>query len=388
MKAESSYTDFEAMKQQERAAYLLAGYFQYDLNAEEEEELDKWITASDANLKLFEELTDEKRMAEYLRWYTSRDVEGRLREARKQLKPSGTPVIQRWWKYAAAAAILISAGIILYRSTVFTDDGGDSIALKEPDQALGIQSPVLKLADGNLIALDKKDTVISDGISMNSGTLVYNENRDAGSNEFIVPRKTSGRVILPDGSKVWLNAGSVIRYPASFTGSTRQVSVAGEAYFEVAKNPSKPFIVMVNGIRVQATGTAFNIKAYNNEPFVSITMTEGSVKVSSKNKTQDLRVTQQLQISDAGNWKLLQKDAMNVTAWTENKLQLTDASTEELKRSIERWYDVTVVIKEDINKHLNGTFSRDISLTALLQLLEQTNDIHFQVDGNRVTILK
>jgi len=387
MKTERSYMDFEAMKEQERAAYLLAGYFQYDLNAEEEEELDQWINSSDANLKLFEELTDEKRMAEYLRWYTSRDVEGRLQEARKHLQPSGAPVARRWWKYAAAAAILISAGIILYRSTVFTDDTGGAVVLKEPDRATGIQSPTLRLDDGNLIALSKNDTMITEGIRVDRGTLIYNGNKDRGFNEFIVPRKTSGRIVLPDGSKVWLNAGSVIRYPASFSGPTREVSVAGESYFEVAKDTGKPFIVTVNGIHVQATGTAFNIKAYANEPYVSITMTEGSVKVSSKNKTQDLQVKEQLQISNADNWKLIQEDVYNVTAWTENKLRLTDASTEELKRSIERWYDVTVVIKDDINKHLNGTFPRDISLTTLLQLLEQTNDVHFKVDGNRVTVL-
>jgi len=388
MKAESSYTDFEAMKQQERAAYLLAGYFQYDLNAEEEEELDKWIASSDANLKLFEELTDEKRMAEYLRWYTSRDVESRLMEVRKQLSPSRAPVVKRWWKYAAAAAVLITAGIFLYRSTLSTDGTGNALMLKEPDQSMGIQSPTLKLDDGDMIALGQNDTVIGEGISMTKGTLVYNGSRTAGFNEFIVPRKTSGRIVLPDGSKVWLNAGSVIRYPAVFTGRTREVAVAGESYFEVARDAGRPFIVMVNGIRVQATGTAFNIKAYANEPFVSITMAEGSVKVSSKNKTQDLQVKQQLQIVNADNWKLVQEDAENVTAWTENKLQLTDASAQELKRSIERWYDVTVIIKDDINKHLNGSFNRDKSLTTLLQLLEQTNDVHFQVDGNRVTVLK
>lgn len=380
MNAESSYPDFDAIKQQERAAYLLAGYFQYELNAEEEEELDRWINARDANLKLFEELTDEKRMAEYLRWYTSRDVESRLQEAKKKIQPQKAPLIRRWWKYAAAAAILITVGLVAFfwRSS---PQPGPGSAYADAGK------PYLKLEDGTVISLRATDTVLNDYARLSNGVLSYTKAATTAMQELVAPRRTTSRVILPDQTKVWLNAASSIRFPGSFDKAIREVIVTGECYFEIAGNAA-PFVVIVNGVKVQATGTAFNIKAYPGDPYMSITLTEGTVKVSSGQQTREVRKDEQLRIPDSGKWMLEKANRENAIAWTENKLQLNDANIQELKQNLERWYDITVIIRDDVNRHLNGTFSRDISLTTLLELLEQTNDVHFKVDGNRVTVLK
>ena len=390
MKTGGSYQDFEAMKQEERAAYLLAGYIQYDLTAEEEEELDKWILASEENMRLFEEMTDEKQMAAYLRWYESRDIESRLEETRERLLNDRKPGIRSFWKYAAAAAIIITAGIIAFVWKPFTGIEKPPVIQIPPGQATGA-APILKLDDGRIIQLSGiGDTVINDQVKISNGMVVYNEKATdpPAFHELTIPRKTSYQLLLPDGSRVWLNAASSIRYPSSFQGKTREVIVTGESYFEIAKDTARPFIVMVNGIRVQATGTAFNIKAYPEEPYLGITLTEGSVKVSTADKSRALHVSEQLQIRNAQNWSIKKVDTDDVTAWTNNKLQLSDMSIDELKHNLERWYDITVIVQDKIEKHLNGTFPRDIPLTTLLPLLERTNDVHFKLDGNRVTVLK
>ncbi|MCG2613126.1 FecR domain-containing protein [Terrimonas sp. NA20] len=385
MKTESSYMDFEAFRKQERIAYLLAGYFHYDLNIEEEEELDQWITSSERNQRLFEELTDEKTMAGFLRWYSSLNVESRLEETKKRIEFEQRSPRIKWWKYAAAAAVLITAGMTLY----FLRSSG--LPSKPPEiitQLSDEEYPVLRTNnDGPEILLRSKDTTIANGIRIHNGVLEYQKDAAPGQHALIVPRKISAKITLADGTKVWLNDASAISYPASFNGSTREVNVTGESYFEVAKDAAKPFIVMVNGVKVQATGTAFNIKAYPGTP-VSIALTEGSVKVSGNGRTEDLRRNECLKITPSGKWQLVKTEDEDPAAWTNNKFQLDDASNEEFKQSLERWFDVTVIIEDTVDRHLNGTFHRNITLPTLLRHLESTNDIRLRLEGNRVTVLK
>ncbi|RYZ48173.1 MAG: DUF4974 domain-containing protein, partial [Sphingobacteriales bacterium] len=297
-----------------------------------------------------------------------------------------------FWKYAAAAALVITGGIIIYVSK------STSTTIEKPPvthsgsvQPTAPVLPTLKMSDGRIIQLAGiRDTALNEQVKIVSGEIVYNDQvtGEQGYHELNIPRKTSYRLTLPDGTKVWLNAASSIRFPTSFTGDTREVTVTGETYFEIAKNAAKPFIVTVNGMKVQATGTAFNIKAYPDDPYLGITLTEGSVRVSSSAKTRNVQIGEQLQIRNGLNWKLAKADTDAAISWTKNKLQFSDMSTEEVMRNLERWYDITVVIQDKIDKHWNGTYPSDTPLTTLLRTLEQTNDVHFKLDSNRLTVLK
>ncbi|MET0462616.1 MAG: FecR domain-containing protein [Chitinophagaceae bacterium] len=384
MKAGNSSTGFGDLRQQERIAYLLAAHFSHDLNDQEEQELARWIAADSLNQQLFEELCNEDQISAYLKWYGTVNVESRLEETRKKLaRKKIMPATERW-KYVAAAIVIIGGiAIFFWKLSGPVSKPAAIIPLKSegkyPVLKTGINAPAIFLQD--------RDTLIAKGISFRDGVLVYSNNETREQHQVIVPRKALAKIALADETRVWLNDASSISYPASFAGPTREVTVTGETYFEIAKDAARPFIVAVNDIRITATGTAFNIKAYPGMP-VNISLTEGSAKVAGNGQSKDLRTKEHLQITTSGNWRVTKMEEADPVAWKNNKLMLKDANAVELKQDLERWFDVTVILKDTIDKHFNGTFPRDINLMRLLETLEKTNDIRFHVDGNRITVLK
>ena len=205
--------------------------------------------------------------------------------------------------------------------------------------------------------------------------------------EVIIPRKGYFKLKLPDGSSVWLNAESSIKYPSSFPAHERRVEVTGETYFEVAKDPSKPFVVAVNRISVTALGTAFNVNAYSNEGALQATLVEGSIKVSAPNKEKVLKVNEQISIHDQ-DWKVKSTETSYVIAWVDNKFKFKNETIEEVMRKIERWYDIKVSYKDEIKFHFNGTIHRDLPVSKLLKLLEETGQVHFTIEGDVITVRK
>jgi ferric-dicitrate binding protein FerR (iron transport regulator) len=191
-------------------------------------------------------------------------------------------------------------------------------------------------------------------------------------------------VVLADGSKVWLNAESSIRYPSSFV-DTRQIFVTGETYVEVTKDAARPFIVSVNGLAVQAMGTHFNINSYANEGPIETTVIEGSVKVSEAYRSAVLKPSEQINNSE---WKVKRVDISQVTGWVNNEFVLKRTNIKEIMRDVERWYGAKVIFKDDINVDFFGRISRAIPVSGLLFLLEQTGHVHFKISGNEITVMK
>jgi ferric-dicitrate binding protein FerR (iron transport regulator) len=186
---------------------------------------------------------------------------------------------------------------------------------------------------------------------------------------------------LPDGTQLWLNAASSIRFPSAFTGGTRQVDITGEAYLEVAKDASKPFIVNVNDASIQVLGTHFNVMAYNNEEALKTTLLEGSVRFSKGKEHVLLKPGQQGSLQQNGSIQLSSDvDVQSVTAWKDGMQSFNSADIQTIMRQVERWYDVDITYSGTMPAiTFSGEIPRTANLSEVLKLFKASN-IHFEID--------
>lgn len=313
------------------------------------------------------------------------------------------PVTRRLWVRVAAAALLIGIffiGITLYRvpSPVIYSD-----ATLAAQQAIppGHDGATLTLADGSKVVLDSLGSGLlttqnGTKVVLNNGQLTYQaDNANATAvvyNTISTARGRQFKLTLPDGSQVWLNAASSLRYPTAFTGNERNVEITGEAYFEVAKNEQMPFKVKANGrMEVQVLGTHFNVNAYEDEEAVRTTLLEGSVKVAAAERSVILKPGQQASISNKSNESspiLVQTvDIEAVVAWKNGVFNFQDATLERVMRQLARWYDIEIVYEKGIpNIVFEGEINRQNALADVLHSLERLG-VHFKLEGRRLTVL-
>ena len=379
------------IKQAYRTAYLIAGFLKRTLTEEEKRELDAWILASDENMELFEKMTDEKNIEQAADWFRKMNVEDELKAMKKRIHHRKPFLL---WRYAVAAAvvILIVAGVYIYQNNNYKNS--TTSLSKELDIMPGSDMATLTLDNGQKILLDTKgaDTTINSQVKIlrKDGQLVYNEKKSANVlvyNTLTVPRKGQYKLVLPDGTKVWLNAESSIRYPVAFIGNERRVFVTGETFFEVAKDKSKRFRVVANDITIEALGTQFDVNAYSNEPFFAATLVEGSVRISNRSTENILKPGEQAQIVN-NNLKIVNTNVDDVTAWKNNQFKFSGTSINEIMRQVERWYDADVEFKDSIALHLNATIERDVPVSKLLHIFEETGQIHFKIEDKKIIVMK
>jgi len=329
-----------------------------------------------------------------------------LAEIRLRLNIDRTPkkTVRLWPAIAAAASILL-----------FLSIGGYIILHKQPQQqtarlvhdiAPGGNKAVLTLSNGKQISLTdaKLGMLASDGKTTinktESGKVIYNSNVKAvattiGYNTITIPRGGKWNVILPDGSKAWLDASSSIRFPVAFTGNNRTVKITGQVYFEIVHNAAKPFRVVANGQTVEDIGTHFNINAYADEPAIKTTLLEGSIKVSapgslsSKNRAGIVLVPgQQAVLSPSTNNLYVENaDPDNVLAWKEGYFIFKKASIQDVMRQFARWYNVDVEYEgKTPASMITGKISRDVKASEALKILGLLLDIHFKIEDKKIII--
>ncbi len=281
---------------------------------------------------------------------------------------------------------------------------------KEPDAVIDIEpgenKAILTLGDGSKIILDDakngvlanqggnsvlkaaEGEVIYSFLSEVNDSLVQDELAPVVYNTIETPKGGKFQIKLPDGSKVWLNAASSLRFPTAFNGTKRQVELKGEAYFEVSPDKSKIFEVNTRNQVVQVLGTHFNINAYLDEPTVNTTLLEGSVRVSDlrTNISQLLKPGEQSQLSE--HIEIINmKNTNEAVAWKEGYFQFDEADINTVMRQIERWYDVSVVYEGNLpNYRFGGEIERNLSLLQVLKILEKTK-VHFRLEGREVIVM-
>lgn len=285
----------------------------------------------------------------------------------------------------------------------------------------GGNKAILTLADGSKITLDDAangEIAKQAGMSITkapNGQLIYSiaKSRPSTSADGLSGRANNSKILyntietpkggqyqinLPDGSKVWLNAASKLRFPASFTGNERKVELSGEAYFEVAKiastagkgqkNAAIPFKVVSKNHVVEVLGTHFNINAYTDEPSIKTTLLEGSVKVlqPESNNSQLLKPGQQAKVAET--IQVVKTDTQKAIAWKNGVFEFKSQSIASIMRQISRWYDVEVLYQGDIaGETFSGSISRYASVTEVLEMLELTGYVTFKTEGRRITVM-
>jgi len=314
------------------------------------------------------------------------------------------------WRVAVAAASIII--ILLSTVTWFQLKSSAEQVAKENDKpeplvmrdiAPGGNKAILTLADGSQVVLEdvnngnitkQKNVTIS---KTKNGQLVYHvgdnglsaENKIPAFNTIKTPVGGQYRVVLSDGTKVWLNSGSSIKFPVTFMGNERSVEIEGEAYFEVAKDKKRPFKVLSDDQVVEVLGTHFNVNAYRDEANIKTTLAEGSVKVSSNGISNTITPGQQVRLSrKSHDMNVVAVDTEAAISWKDGLFVFNNEDIHSIMRKISRWYGVDVVFQNDINENFGGVISKFENVSQVLKLLEVTETIHFKIEKRRITVMK
>jgi ferric-dicitrate binding protein FerR (iron transport regulator) len=312
---------------------------------------------------------------------------------------------RKWQLPVAATLLFLLTGVYFIFFSKSSKQDIDPVSQTKTsltnDIAPGGSKALLTLTDGSTIILDSaiNGTVIQQGNikvdKLKNGLLVYtisgkqvSENDEAFFNTISTPRGGQYQVTLSDGTKVWLNAASSIRFPVVFTGKERNVMITGEAYFEVAKNATMPFKVKAASTEIEVLGTHFNINAYNDEASVKTTLLEGLVKVSANNQTHKfLQPGQQSGITKDGKINVIaDADTEEAVAWINGRFQYKSADINTILRQISRWYDVDVEYRGNVNIHFTGQLPRNQNVSGIFEKLKLTGEVNFKIDGKKIIV--
>jgi ferric-dicitrate binding protein FerR (iron transport regulator) len=387
-----------------------------------------------------------------MEWYRKIDAEAALKKVKERigLRPKNNFVGKRLLLYAAMVIIIAGTGVFVY----YKNRDRRPAVIAKNDVAPGSDKAVLTLADGRKIILDSAASrvVNEEGnvkVVQKGGVVAYSSQQPAASsqplvyNTISVPRGGQFKIILSDGSAVWLNSESSLKYPVVF-GNSREVELVGEGYFEVSPHPRPAssgfqppspegegkrkaesdnkggeggsnshadnkvsFSVNINGARVEVLGTHFNVNSYDNEEGRKVTLVEGKVKVRSEvsairyqqsgsggqqsavSNQQELKPGEEAVISGDGKIKVNKVDAGEAVTWTKGRFYFRDATIKNIMQQLERWYDIEVVYEDAINYHFNAPdVPRAMPLSKVLKVLEMTKNVRFEVEGKRVRVMK
>ncbi|SDP82447.1 FecR family protein [Mucilaginibacter sp. OK268] len=309
---------------------------------------------------------------------------------------------KRYW--VAAAAVLIFALSLIW----VTSHNANNASTEIVKNSVGVKGPVLPgnnkatltLSDGSNIDLtDSKKGLLSKQGSVavgksGEGEIVYDAKEGEAKssvtlyNIISTPRGGQYQVVLSDGTKVWLNAASSIKFPTVFTGHERKVELTGEAYFEVAKNKDMPFKVAVEHMSVEVLGTHFNVDAYKDEAVIKTTLLEGAVKLVTGDHQAYLKPGQQATLNQQQSFNIRSVNTEEAVAWKNGYFIFNNENIQSIMRKISRWYDVEVVYNGKVDERdFGGTVSRFDSVTDVLKSLELTGTVHFKMEGRRIIVM-
>ena len=374
------------------------------LSDEEIAELSLWLRESSQHELLFEELSnDEKWEREIAKWQEidSDATWNRIQERVESMSPGSVKEKRRigWLSYVSAAVcVAIFAGIFWWinsRRSV----SHETISLSANHEILpASNTATLTLADGSVIDLNsiRSGKVAHQGnidiIKTDSAALNYqgsgNNSVDIKYNTLSTPKGSQYSLMLPDSTKVWLNALSTLRFPASFSGPLRKVELNGEAYFEVTGNKNKPFIVQTSRLMsVRVLGTHFNVIAYLNEPVTKAELFEGSISASNGRDSTLIKPGQEVLLNQNGRFSVTAANLEQTTAWRNRIFWYKNAPFDEIMRQLSRWYDMEVIYKEQVNQSYTGILPTNLPLSSVLKILEKSGNVHFTIgEGNKVMV--
>jgi transmembrane sensor len=391
---------------------LAQKYLDGTATEEEKQTLHAWYdTADDEQIEMV--FSDQPESAENVEQRIFAGIQQRMHgepATIHEIQPAKRKRPALWLAAAAIIGIMLcSIGYLFYRNTdnkLLAGKEKPAPSSKKEDVLPGSDKAKLVLGNGTVVVLeDAKDGAIQDAsgikISKQNGRLVYDASAQPQStseisfNTLTTPRGGQYHVILPDGSKVWLNASSSLRFPTAFTGNQRRVELTGEAYFEIAHNKQMPFIAAINNTEVEVLGTHFNIMGYNDEGAIKTTLLEGSVKVTPASGSQP--TARRSQLLSPGQQAIIDNNSSSVrvirdidveetVAWKNGNFLFNNADIKTIMRQIARWYDVEITYEGPITaRYFSGEIPRNVPVSQVLKLLE-LSEVRFRLEGKKIIV--
>lgn len=380
---------------------LIARKLSVEITEDEQAALDSWINASPVNRAIYEKAIDPKTKAERDRFVQTINVQEDWLKVEQQLRNSGSSkqVQMFWFRIAAAVVFLaVTLGIIFsqWQRPQSPQNFAQEIARINP----GKPQATITLNNGTTISLSESNNqnksfeesngssmfnangVVSYGGQSNTAELLYNE--------INIPRGGEYQVVLSDGTRVWLNSETQLKFPVAFVANDRVVELTGEAYFEVAHDSKRPFIVKtLESAAIKVYGTSFNINAYADNDNVAVTLSEGRVSVSKEKNDEVFLQPEQQAIITQEHIAVSNVDVSSFTGWKDGLLMFDNLSMEEIAKLLSRWYDVEFEFENDNVKQFR--FSADIKRYAsfgdVLHIFEKTGQLSFEVHGKTIKVL-
>ena len=361
-----------------------------NITKEEQAELDSWREESEYNKKLFEQICSETVMREKLVQYKSANVQAAFDTFVKRREK--LHYRQRWiGKLSRYAAIFI----VPVLAVVFYYSQRENIEItEEPQSKSGVVTvqrnlPVLTLSNGKEMVLYNQELLLEEenGVRISvdeEGRMQYDRADSVGTemvyNTLTTHSQYDFTFTLADGTKVWMNAKSSLRYPVAFQGKERVVYAEGEIYLEVARDEKHPFFVMLNGMKVEVLGTSFNVNSYADENYTEVTLVEGHVAAYVDDKSYDLLPSRSVDIRTV--------NVNDYIAWKKGQYVFKGRSLEEVAKVLERWYDMEIIFENEKSKKTvyTGVINKEENFDAFVLRLRETSSLSCRMESNRLYI--
>lgn len=375
----------------EHISKIIQKFLSGQLTAEEQNQLEVWLNSSLQNRKLLESFRQAENIEEDLfivRQLDANQAWDKLNNKKRNGRPFG-----KWSLSIAASIVFLLGGFLFWKGDLFQFRSGHKgvIVSKKQDIAPATSGAVLVLADGTKVSLNGDSTKTltkNNNLIGNSNELVVKQTDQPiplQYNSLIVPKASFYKMTLADGTKVWVNALSQLKFPAQFSQKERRVFLDGEAYFEVTPNAEQPFIVESKGNEIKVLGTHFNINSYSDQ--VRTTLAEGRVEVRQNNQRVEL-FPGEYASSFRDNLVKGKADLAHDLAWHNNEFYFKKETITNIAHQLSRWYDLDVTFRGDVqlDKEYTGSIERDVKLSQVLEMLSYVSNLKFEVEGNKLII--
>lgn len=341
---------------------------------------------------ILEHLTDEKLLKQRAALLKQIDKKEAWAEIQNKIE---VPVKKLYiWKYAAAAAVVLLASTIYFSKNQLNDKQPNKVVVAKAVINPGTDKAILVLASGEQVALSKGSVYNSNGVHSNGTEIIYKNNASEKAaiayNYLTIPRGGQFFIKLADGTQVWLNSDSKLKFPVSFIdGEPRQVElVYGEAYFDVSPSNAHKgshFNVLTNNQNVEVLGTEFNIKAYQDSPGIYTTLVEGKVSLTGSFQSTNLKPGEQA-VLDNHSIRVGAVDVFNEVSWKEGVFSFQEMPLKEIMKVLERWYDIKTVFKNKNieNSTFNGILDKNQKIEEILNIISNTNKIPYEINQKTV----
>lgn len=382
----------------EEKVHRIKAYLDETMTPEEEVEFQRWLDTSVANRVLLDRIRDERILLNKIRFAERNDKGKGWDNIQKKIRKS-PGIFIRFMRYVAVLVTIMLIGVAVYQVVdCRKEDDNGLLARKQPMSMKGGYRAYLELVTGERLVLDSTSNVTTriEGAVIkaeNKGTVIVDEQKtdsvteSVEYNRLVIPRGGEYKIVLADGSQVWINSQSVLEFPACFVGKERRVRLQGEAYFEVSKNVERPFIVDMGNKEIRVLGTSFNVNDYDGK-FVT-TLVSGKVQVFVNDK--DYVLTSSMQVRVEGDDVFVEEvDVREFTAWKDGLFVFKKQKLREVMDILSRWYDVDVFYQnlELQNLHFTGTIQRHSEISGMLKFLEKTDIVKFTLNGKTLIVSK